>query len=98
VHVLEITDNEDCDDSIEPETFMHWDLNKHPLHILLNSGITQNFLDMQIAKKFVCQIEERETLLVTTADRQHLLSLGCCDLVLGVEWLVTLGDRHTLEF
>jgi len=33
-----------------------------------------------------------------------LLTLGCCDLVLGVEWLITLGDilcnfvKLTMEF
>jgi len=75
-----------------------------------------NFLDIRVAKKFRCRIEERDLLMVTVADGnkinilsmvknfswklQHttftsyvfLIPLGCCDLVLGVEWFVTLGD------
>ena len=89
---------------------------KRPLHILVDSGSTHNFLDIQVAKKFGCKIEEIEPLHVVVADGnklhistivrnftwtiQHttfesnimLIPLGCCDLVLGIEWLVTLGD------
>nr|KYP65288.1 hypothetical protein KK1_011520 [Cajanus cajan] len=47
-------------------------LQKHPLHILIDSGSTHNFLDIQTAKKFGCKIEEREPLMVIVADGNKL--------------------------
>ena len=89
---------------------------KKPLHILIDSGSTHNFLDAHVAKKLGCRIEVIPSLNVVVVDGNKvqisnvvksftwmiqntsfsygimLLPLGCCDLVLGVEWLVTLGD------
>ncbi|XP_019414910.1 PREDICTED: uncharacterized protein LOC109326644 [Lupinus angustifolius] len=90
--------------------------NKMPLHILIDSGSTHNFLDIQKANTLSCQINQLPPLMFTVADGnklqisagvrnfawtiQHttfisdgmLIPLGCCDMVLGIEWLVTLGD------
>nr|KYP48389.1 Retrotransposable element Tf2 [Cajanus cajan] len=101
---------------------------KSPLHILIDSGSTHNFLDIQVAKKFGCKIENMDPVNVTVADGNKLrissivrnftwtiqrttftsdmllIPLGCCDLVLGVEWLIKLGnitwnfDKLTMEF
>jgi len=84
---------------------------KKPLHILIDSGSTHNFLDAHVAKKLGCRIEVIPSLNVVVADGNKvqisnvvksftwviqntnfssdimLLLLGCCDLVLGVEWL-----------
>nr|KYP59360.1 Transposon Ty3-I Gag-Pol polyprotein [Cajanus cajan] len=89
---------------------------KKPLHILIDSGSTHNFLDVDIAKKLGCRIQVMKPLQIIVADGnkmkieaivkefswflQHnkfqadmmLIPLGCCDMVLGIEWLVTLGD------
>jgi len=101
---------------------------KKPLHILIDSGITHNFLDVHLAKKLGCEIANMDPLSVTVADGARvqvnsmvkefswllhnasfkydmlLLPLGCCDMVLGIEWLITLGDitwnfeKLTMEF
>ncbi|XP_068475195.1 uncharacterized protein [Phaseolus vulgaris] len=101
---------------------------KKTMHILIDSGSTHNFLDVQVAKNYGCTIEQMQPLNVVVADGskisissmvknfkwtiQHtncradmlLLSLGCCDLVLGIEWLIQLGniiwnfDKLTMEF
>nr|KYP37703.1 Transposon Ty3-G Gag-Pol polyprotein [Cajanus cajan] len=102
--------------------------NKKPLHILIDNGSTHNFLDVHIAKKLCCRIDNLEPMHVTVADDNKLnieavvkdfkwtiqqtmftsdmmlLSLGCCDLVLGIEWLITLGnitwnfDKLSMQF
>ncbi|XP_019425117.1 PREDICTED: uncharacterized protein LOC109333995 [Lupinus angustifolius] len=41
---------------------------KKPLHILIDSGSTHNFLDIQRAKTIGCKIEELDPLMVTVAD------------------------------
>nr|KYP45064.1 TMV resistance protein N [Cajanus cajan] len=101
---------------------------KKPLHILIDSGSTHNFLDVHLAKKLGCEISSMDPLSVTVADGARvqinsmvkgfswllhnaffksdmlLLPLGCCDMVLGIEWLITLGDitwnfeKLTMEF
>jgi len=101
---------------------------KRPLHILIDSGSTHNFLDTQMAEKYGCIIETIAPLNVVVVDGskikisfvvkyfswtiQHttftadmlLLPFGCCDLVLGIEWLITLDDilwnfdKLTMEF
>nr|KYP33317.1 hypothetical protein KK1_045838 [Cajanus cajan] len=89
---------------------------KKPLHILIDSGSTHNFLDVNVAKRLGCKIEDMDSVTVTVADGARvqintmvkgfswliqntvftsdimLLPLGCCDMVLGIEWLITLGD------
>nr|KYP36173.1 hypothetical protein KK1_042735 [Cajanus cajan] len=101
---------------------------KNPIHILIDSGSTHNFLDVEVTKKLACKIEDLKSLHVTVADRSRLsitsivkqfkwtiqntafysdmmlIPLGCCDLVLGKEWMVTLGDitwnfdKQSMEF
>jgi len=89
---------------------------KRPIHILIGSGSTYNFLDALLATKMGCLLEENPPLNVVVADGAKvtimsmvkqlsrtiqgigftsdmlLLSCGCCDLVLGIEWFLTLGD------
>jgi len=42
-------------------------VNEYPRQILLDSNNTHNLLDIQMAKKFGCRIEEREPLMVIVA-------------------------------
>lgn len=89
---------------------------KKPLHVLIDSGSTHNFLDIEAAKRLGCKSNAFDSLRVVVADGTQLnvsavvrgfqwtiqqtkftsdmllIPLGCCDLVLGVEWLVSLGD------
>ena len=88
---------------------------KRPLHILIDSGSTHNFLDTEIAKKLGCKIEKIGPMRVDVANGSSvacvavckglfwtlqgsnfttdvlLLPLGSCDMVLGIQWLETLG-------
>jgi len=42
------------------------------LHILIDSGSTRDFLDIQVAKKFGCKMEVVNPLQVTMADGNKL--------------------------
>lgn len=99
-----------------------------PIHILIDSGSTHNFLDIRTAQKLGCKKEGIGLQAVTVADGNHipcqhvvkkfcwklggstftvdtlLIELGSCDMVLGIQWLSTLGNiswdfqRLVMEF
>jgi len=99
-----------------------------PIHILVDSGSTHNFLDSATAKKLRCTLLRIPPLAVAVAGGTQLqcqtmckgfvwtllgteyrtdayiVSLGSCDMVLGVQWLATLGsilwnfEDLTMEF
>ncbi|CAJ2678818.1 unnamed protein product [Trifolium pratense] len=88
---------------------------KKMLHILLDSGSTHNFLDLETAKSLGCKLEVISPLSVTGGGGHKLeaayicrgfqwqlqqakfnadvivLPLVCCDLILGIQWLKSLG-------
>ncbi|GJZ37219.1 hypothetical protein Tco_0583410 [Tanacetum coccineum] len=58
---------------------------KQKIHILIDPGSTHNFVDVFMAKNWMLHGEK------FTSDVM-LLPLGGCEMVLGVQWLATLGD------
>ena len=82
---------------------------KRPLHILIDSGSTHTFLDIDMAKKLGCKVEKIGPMRVDVANGNSLayvsvckglswnlqdirfitdvllLSLGNCDMVLGIQ-------------
>ncbi|GJT33946.1 hypothetical protein Tco_0924365 [Tanacetum coccineum] len=70
---------------------------KQVVYILIDCGSTHNFMDIQTAKRIGCKMQSICPLKVDVAD-------GGCEMVLGVQWLATLGDikfnfqKLTMEF
>jgi len=101
---------------------------QHPLHILIDSGSTHNFLDLATAKKIGCSMKSTVPLQISVANGSKLTSsaicpgfqwlinghefqtdvmivpLGSCEMILGVQWLSTLGpilwnfDKLEMQF
>jgi hypothetical protein len=101
---------------------------KKLLHILLDSGSTHNFLDLEVAKSLGYKLEAIALFSVTGGGGHKLeaafmcrgfkwqlqqviftadvivLPLVCCDLILGIQWLKSLGpilwdfDKLQMEF
>ncbi|PHT71958.1 hypothetical protein T459_22743 [Capsicum annuum] len=100
---------------------------KKPLHILVDTGSSHNFIDLKVVKDLGFQATSTTPQVVTTANGNNmqvskmcrfswllqgmefsaeflLLPLGFGGVVLGVQWLLTLGDikmnfrNLTMEF
>ncbi|KAL0329017.1 UNVERIFIED_CONTAM: Retrovirus-related Pol polyprotein from transposon [Sesamum radiatum] len=89
-----------------------------PVHILIDTGSTHNFLDLETVKRLGCKLDSTKSFPVAIANGNKMYSsfayknfgwkmqgvpftadmmilpLGGCDVVLGVQWLVTLGDLN----
>ncbi|XP_056690204.1 uncharacterized protein [Spinacia oleracea] len=65
--------------------------NNKMFHVLVDSGSTHNFLGLELAKKLGCEIESIPSQGKTFTADMMLIVLGGCDMVLGVQWLATLG-------
>nr|GEV06803.1 hypothetical protein [Tanacetum cinerariifolium] len=91
---------------------------KQVVHILIECGSTNNFLDIHTTKKLGCRLVKTTPMQVSMANGQRMMStsvchdlkwslqnkvftsdvmllpLGGCEMVLGIQWLATLGDMQ----
>ncbi|GJY99870.1 retrotransposable element Tf2, partial [Tanacetum coccineum] len=66
---------------------------KHEIRILIDSGSTHNFLDCNSAKKLGCPLTSTYPLQGEIfVEDMMILPLGGYEMVLGIQWLSTLGN------
>lgn len=89
---------------------------KQLLHILVDSGSTHNFVDLQKAKRLGCRLQITCPFSVAVSGGTKMISnfmcrgftwtlqghtfmsdvlillMGVCEMVLGIQWLATLGN------
>lgn len=113
--ILEIQEGEVMDGAISlnalsetevPNTIkLKGESKKNQMTILLDSGSTHNFLDLEIAKKMGCLIAEASPMRVMIANGNHLMSLHICHMlkwrIQGVEFedtvrLIRLGGNDMI--
>ncbi|GJR52082.1 retrotransposon-related protein [Tanacetum coccineum] len=84
---------EDADLLLSKEGVLNDVVGRNALHVLVDSGSTYNFLDLQVAKKLGCMLRKIFPLDVSLANGNVMSSTyECCDMVLGIQWLATLGN------
>ena len=64
-----------------------------PLHILIDSSSTHNFLDIGVAKKLGCEVEEIGPMKVDVANGS---SLACVAICRGLTWTLQ-GSKFTTD-
>uniref|UniRef100_A0A803MMI9 Uncharacterized protein n=1 Tax=Chenopodium quinoa TaxID=63459 RepID=A0A803MMI9_CHEQI len=62
------------------------------LHILIDSGSTHNFVDVNVATKLGCKLSQIPFQANSVADGNHIP--WSCDMVLGIQWFRLLGPVH----
>ncbi|GJX53783.1 gypsy/ty3 retroelement polyprotein [Tanacetum coccineum] len=65
---------------------------KHEFHILVDSGSTYNFLDINMAKKLGCSIKKTCPLSITVAGERQLVSVSECK---GFSWKLRVETFNT---
>lgn len=78
---------------------------KNNMSILLDSGSTHGFLDIETARKIGCAIKETSPMRVTVANENHVMSYHTCSIfkwkIQGVEFedsmrLIRLGGNEMI--
>ncbi|PHT68550.1 hypothetical protein T459_28037 [Capsicum annuum] len=76
------------------------------VHVLIDTRSTHNFLDLNTARRLGCMLTTISPFVVSVADRKKIqsnygmtfdsdmlvLPIGGCNMVLGIQWLISLGD------
>ncbi|XP_026396053.1 uncharacterized protein LOC113290683 [Papaver somniferum] len=95
IYMLQMDTSESADTEEEEEIFE--EANKSPGHL-----ISTSFIDNKLTTSLRCHIEPTAAMMVTVANGDRtghtfmedirIQPLGGCDIVLGADWLKTLGD------
>nr|GEU29434.1 putative mitochondrial protein [Tanacetum cinerariifolium] len=68
-------------------------MEKHLLHLLMDTGSTHNLLDIYTTKKLGCKLSNTYHVMANVM----LLPLGGCEMVLGIQWLSTFEAQKAFE-